>query len=132
MRDDIQLGRVCRVLCALANRADYWAYESEHDRQIGQLRPTPMAQEVALGKEGCSRGEMILVQVAWAFWNGETVVDEPKRLRFSDMLVTLDGMRTRAVAELMIAERSSGTAHAVDAWLSKYEQLACRRMEVSP
>lgn len=122
MRNDIQLGQVCRILCGLAHRAEYWAHEDPHDAQIGQLRPTPMACAVAQGKEACSHGEYVLIQVAWAFWNGGTL-DDAKSLGFVEVIQTLDSTRARAVAELMIAE-SCGDSEVIDQWITRWTRPA--------
>jgi hypothetical protein len=72
--------------------------------------PTSEAIQIMEANGGpLSSGERVVALAAWAFWNGHDGVS------FADVVERLDGRNLRAVAGLMAALASGGTA--IEEWI---------------
>lgn len=105
-RSTKQQGEVCAVLTARLRGGPYWAHEGDE-----VLRPTKAACSKRLS---LSHGELIMLRVAWAVWNGDL------RVKLGEMLNTLDGRNLRMVGSLLVALGSEQGGRTIDVWLREW------------
>lgn len=103
-RDDKQRAKVCQRLVEIAGRIEVMWDEREG--------PTSMAIFAKNGGLGVSKGEQLMIQAAWDFWNGSG------HMKLAEAFHTLDSFNLTALGELLTA--ASRQSFAVDEWLEKY------------
>ena len=108
-----QLARIANALCirsGLHPRGICWTSRG----------PSKEALAVEAGDFGCSSGEALIVQTAFAVWNNFN----RKAAVLGDLLGTLSGCHLIAIGELLVAigkaEEDQGAA--VEAWLKSEEK----------
>lgn len=106
-RDDEQLARCCRALCARVGLAHLWAAGR------GDSGPMLGALDVRDGKSPLSSGEQLIVLAAWSFWSGSG------GLLFADLMTVLSHDHLDAIFSLATAV--SLGSESVDAWLAQQE-----------
>lgn len=110
-RDDRQIAAANHVLCSFVPRLrGAWTPEG----------PSPQALKWFEENGGpLSSGERVLLLASFSFWNGGHGADGLGKLRFTEVLDSLDGEHLRRLAELMIA--SAEGASAVDSWIQAWK-----------
>ena len=117
----IRNGHLARIADTLCIRSGL------HDRGVcwTSRGPSKEALEVEAGTFGCSSGEALLVEVAFAVYNNFN----RKVARLGDLLGTLSGCHLIAIGELLVAlgkaEHDQGAA--VEAWLKREEVIHAKR-----
>ena len=82
-----------------------WTPDGPTDESVASLQA---------GGGPLSSGERVVLQVAWAFWNGA------EQATLADVVYRLDGGNLRAVAMLMLAVARG--ANAIDEWIAGMER----------
>jgi hypothetical protein len=99
------LAAVCQALGARADkRVSWWTVDG----------PTNAALRVLEGTARRSRGECLMVLVAWGVWNGRGT-----DASVGDLLTVLDGENLRCVGSLLVA-LGSGSPSELNGWLAHY------------
>lgn len=110
-QDDIQRGRVCKVLTEQIRGGPWWAPRED----VGDAVPRPSDAALAWADNGAEHGstwERALLGWAWTFWNPRP---EPRMAPFCG----LDSVNTLMVGELIVAYATS--THAVQRWIARWE-----------
>jgi len=104
-RNDEQLARACRALCAQVGLGGLWTPDG----------PTERAIELMEADGGpLSSGERIMAMTSWAVWNSHDGA------RVADVIHRLDNRNLAALGSLMIAV--SHGMPAIDDWITKMER----------
>lgn len=103
-RDDKQAARAIRALLRRVRLGRLWSDGG----------PTDEALRIYEGRSGCSSGEIVMVQVAFALWGSHN-----SKLSFARMIDVLDGDNLKAVVELVLAREDGSDA--VDGWIDSHQ-----------
>lgn len=107
-RDTTQQGQACRAILARVDLERLW-------EPIDEPRPTEGAFEALADGDGAlSRGEHLMLRVAWDLWNGSG------KATIAECLARLDTGNLLAVGTLITAIADG--SRAVDEWLAIQER----------
>lgn len=118
LENEVQRALICRAICEKVGLSGFWTAEGPTEKSLEAVythfdnddgeedaRPTEKVDDFDVG---ASSGQLVMLGVAWSFWNGHPAVS------LFDMAHRLDANNRRCIAELLTLD--SGLM-----WLTRWD-----------